>query len=259
MNQPKSIPMPVTHQPAVLEIDFEARPNDQNATDLMSHVGNCQGSTFADRAALASDPDDSTNQIMRVLLPAEQIGSKNSGGQAIVSIPPADEYILNYRMRFGAEFEWTRGGKLPGMASGGSQFTGGTKPDGTGWSARLMWRPNGKLVAYVYHMDQTGKFGDDFSTNQESRFQLQPETWYQITQRIRINSDSNDDGEIQIWVDGRQVLDHRDIQYRSGPNGKIDSLLISAFYGGSTDRFRPKDDHEILFDNFVIRPAGPPE
>ncbi|MCF6177614.1 MAG: carbohydrate-binding protein [Victivallaceae bacterium] len=54
--------------------------------------------------------------------------------------PP--EVILEYKLRFGENFEWRMGGKLPGLA-GGTSPTGGTLTGSliqrSGFSSRLMW------------------------------------------------------------------------------------------------------------------------
>ena len=56
-----------------------------------------------------------------------------------------DELYLTYRVRFADEFNFVKGGKLPGLV-GGEANTGGRVPTGRdGWSARMMWWPMTRL------------------------------------------------------------------------------------------------------------------
>ena len=205
------------------------------------------------RAYITADPHDGNNRVLRVDYPSGKIGSKESGAQMLVKLPEAEEYVLSYRLRFCEGFEWTRGGKLPGLTSGGSAFTGGKKPDGTGWSARFMWRPGGKLVVYLYHLDQRKSFGEDVPLR---GFTARRGEWHHLKQRIRVNEGSQANGILQVWVDGELALDKRDVRYRESPHGLIDHFYFSTFYGGSSQDFAPKRDQEILFDDFVLK-SGP--
>ena len=56
-----------------------------------------------------------------------------------------DNACLSYDLRFDANFDWSLGGKLPGLsgvAPGVSPTlpAGGGNPGDKGWSGRLMWR-----------------------------------------------------------------------------------------------------------------------
>ena len=74
-----------------------------------------------------------------------------------------ESMYLEYKVRFAEDFDWVLGGKLPGL-DGGTGNSGGNKPNGEdGWSVRFMWRGGGEGVAYVYHPDQPGTWGEDFN------------------------------------------------------------------------------------------------
>ena len=122
-------------------------------------------------------------------------------------------------MKFGPDFDWVRGGKLPGLC-GARCLTGCKEVTGLdGFSSRQMWRPcvwppehednelhceGGKIVAYVYHMNKTHWCGDDFeysndlwartySTNREPSipknfFQPQPDEWYTVWSHVKMNT-----------------------------------------------------------------------
>ena len=68
---------------------------------------------------------------------------------------------MSYDVQFEEGFDFVKGGKLPGLF-GGEGNTGGGIPTGMdGFSARMMWRGNGRVVQYVYYPDQPEHFGHD--------------------------------------------------------------------------------------------------
>lgn len=208
-----------------------------------------------ERARVVKDPEDDGNLVLEVFYPTGKIGSRDSGAQLSVDLPPSETYELSYRIRFPEGFEWTRGGKLPGLTGNGTKFTGGHPADGTGWSARYMWRPDARLVVYLYHLDQPDKYGEDVDIQ---GFTIPPGTWFRITQRIRINTKDQADGRLQVWVDDALLLDRSNVRFRKAPDGKIDHFYFSTFYGGSTKKFAPEKDQRIWLDDFVIRKPSTP-
>ena len=84
-------------------------------------------------------------KVLRVAFPKGRSAPRTGGLQFSVNIPSADEYWLSYQVKFEPGFDFRKGGKLPGLTSGGSRYTGGKKPTaGDGWSARYMWRTGGR-------------------------------------------------------------------------------------------------------------------
>jgi len=177
-----------------------------------------------------------------------------------------EELFLSYRIRFGENFDFVRGGKLPGLI-GGAGNTGGDKPDGTdGWSARMMWRTNGSsgsptngdsanIVQYVYHPDQPGTFGEDFRWDDTTPTDWQvfeSETWYHLQHRIVMNTPGQPDGIVQAWLDGEMVLDVQDIRFRDIASLQIDQMYFSTFFGGSSSIWEASQDERVYFDDFVI-------
>jgi hypothetical protein len=121
-------------------------------------------------------------------------------------------------MKFGKNFDWVNGGKLPGLC-GADCLTGCKETNGLeGFSSRHMWRPcvwppehpdnqinctGGKLVAYVYHMYKQHWCGDDYEFEnqiwdrtyrtkrlpkvQKSFFQPKADEWYTIWSHVKMN------------------------------------------------------------------------
>ena len=202
--------------------------------------------------------------------PAGLHGTRETGAQWPYDFDQSyEEATLSYRVRFAPGFDFVRGGKLPGLA-GGTAPTGSTQATGfNGWAGRLMWRTNFGGVAgqpqqltsggitYAKHTD-SGFSGDgrqedrNFFFNPDgTQTEFVSDQWYQITQRIVMNTPGEFNGIQQIWIDGVLVINEQNIRYRLDDSFAIDQLYFSTFYGGNED-WRTSKDEEAFFDDFVV-------
>ena len=235
----------------IVEASFDGTPTGPySAGDVASDFGAVRWAD-TERASIVAE---GANRFLRVEFPAGGVGPGEGGAQFRTDLRgrSADELFLSYRVRFGAGFDWSLGGKLPGLA-GGTANTGGNRPNGRdGWSARMMWRQNGAATQYVYHPAQPGQFGDTtfwdagFATNQ----------WIEVEHQVRLNTPGRSDGFIRGWMNGRLVLDLQGMRFRDTANIEIDSLLFSTFFGGSTPEWAPDRDVHVDFDDFVVSAPG---
>jgi hypothetical protein len=200
-----------------------------------------------DRGTIVADEDAGRGNCLRIAYPAGSVGPSQGGGQFRVHLPARDETYLSYMVMFEEGFDFRLGGKLPGL-SGGRGNTGGQRPTGDGWSARYMWGRDGRIVVYLYHMDQRTQYGDSVPLG----IQLEHGRWYRLTQRIKVNAPDQRDGELQVWVDGREVLRRADIRYRNVAGAKVDIFYFSTFHGGNSDAWAPQNDSFARFDDFRI-------
>ncbi len=197
-----------------------------------------------------------TNSL-RLYYPAGQYGTANTGGQAPLMVTPAAQYYMSYWLRFADDFSWgttSEGGKLPGLAGGGRCSGCNTCTGSNGFTARLMWRAGGRLVLYLYHLDKLNPpCGDDL------RLQLTPGIdyvaprgeWIQIIERVKVNTGTNHDGEVEIWVNEQPALLVTGIQFVSNGD-QVDNLYFSTFHGGSTAAWAPVTDSYAWFDDIKI-------
>ena len=151
------------------------------------------------------------------------------------SIPDADdESWLSYRIYFERNFEWNKGGKLPGLAGGTNPTFEGA--DGTdGFSARLAWMPDGQMGVYLYHPDRPDELGELRGTFGVFKRQQ----WHSITQRVVMNSRGQSDGILEVWLDGHLVFTDNTMNWRTSGTFGADSFLYSAFYGGGSVDWAP--------------------
>ncbi len=208
-----------------------------------------------ERAVVVDSVSYSGNKSLQVYYPEGGVGPSQTGHQAPCGLTPQNEYYVSYWLRFSNDFSWgstNHGGKLPGL-SGGDKCSGGETCDGTnGFSARFMWRTNGKAVLYLYYMDKPGTYGEDFALKGKTGNDIYfPKgEWVNITERVKINTGTNKDGEVQVWYNGEEALNINNLQFVS--NGDlVDALYFSTFHGGNDETWFPQNDCYIWFDDII--------
>jgi hypothetical protein len=236
---------------AGIAVDFENRDPGVYTEDMMADDFdglNWSNGLDQQRARVTADGD---GRVLRVAYPQGGVGAGTNGGGVQFKCAlgaKTDSAYAEYRIKFGAGFDFVKGGKLPGLC-GGQCNTGGDKCTGTdGWSARYMWRADGKAVVYLYDM-MMREYGADIDLNHPDFFYFEPGVWYTIRQFIQMNDPDIRNGRIKVWIDGEEMLDYRYAKFRSTENLKINLLYFSTFFGGGTSSWAPTKDEHIFFDD----------
>lgn len=192
------------------------------------------------------------DQALRITLPKGRSGcnTPNSCANWKPKIgAKLDSLYYSYWVKLPENFDFVRGGKLPGIGSDNAN-TGGNKPNGRdGWSVRLMWDNKGQLGQYIYHPDQPKPFGEFFPWEAAP---LEKGRWHQIKTFVRLNSPGKRDGIVTSWLNGKKVMDKRDLRFRLGNDLPIERFLFSVFYGGSGPTWAPSHDMMLYLDEFVL-------
>ena len=243
----------------VARVNFEGLPTGAVSDEAIKSLwDDAVWASTHGRASIVDDADPARGTVLRVRYPAGTIGPPDNGIQFLVNLPPAEEYWLSYWLKFEDGFDFRRGGKLPGLTSGGGKFTGGHHPtEGEGWSARYMWTRDGGAIVYLYSVDMPGHWGEGLRL-EDVRFV--PGTWHRLTQHIRLNTADNADGVLEVWFDGTKVYADGTERFRLGGRGAIDSFYFSTFHGGNTTDWAPNVDSAARYDDIVITsepPASP--
>ena len=206
------------------------------------------------------DETSQPGRSLRVSFPRGGVGPGEGGGLWILKLDRGyTEIYASYRFRFGPGFQFVQGGKLPGLA-GGTGNTGGARPNGRdGWSGRMMWSRNGRLLQYVYHPDQPGSFGESWAWANPQRQPVlaEPGQWYRVEQRVVMNTPGRRDGVMQAWLDGVLVLDRRNVRFREVESFGIDAFQVATFFGGSERDWAPVRDEVLYLDDVVISTVRP--
>lgn len=167
---------------------------------------------------------------------------------------------LDFDVMFPADMDWSKGGKLFGL--GGAE-SGQTPPSGcpgagtyTGFSARLMFWPNGRLNSYRYHPNFGGSCGED----RQSSFFFTPGQWHSVSHEVEMNTvtggTGNPDGVDRVTVDGNTVILDEDMVWRELSTIGVTHQCVSAFRGGSDITWAGSVDNDIAFDNYRIYVAS---
>ncbi len=164
---------------------------------------------------------------------------------------------LRYTLRFEPGFEFVKGGKLPGLCGGPKTITGGDKCTGyDGWSARLMWRRDGKGQAYVYHPSMKQTYGDEFDFPDSFRFPVNEAVGIRIA--IEMNHAGKADGSLRVWsqLPGQQeqlMIERLNMLWTKAPEIGVDSVLFNVFHGGNDKSWAPSHDCFIKISDIAIR------
>jgi hypothetical protein len=198
-----------------------------------------------------------TGKVYRLKLDAGTIRSNPAGNNGIVVTVPlsraVDVACLSYEVRFDPRFDWSKGGKLPGLSgvAPGIEPTlpaGGGYPGDKGWSGRLMWNEGGRIISYLYGPRQRSFHGDSVPWNKA----VVAGRWHTIEQCYVMNTVGLANGRLQTWFDGAQVLNVGNMVWRTRYDVHATHLMWSVFRGGSTLDWAGSRSGHIDFDDVRV-------
>ncbi len=198
------------------------------------------------------------HKVYRVDYQLGEIGPEKCGVGWRFPIGKHDAAQLTYLVRFSKDFDWEKGGKLPGLSGGPANVSGGRPADGTnGFSARLMWRKDGRGEAYVYHKNQKSNYGDSFAFPADFRFPT--DTPVRVRLRVAMNEPGRKNGKLYVWIAaGEQpeqlMVSHTDMEWRTVDSFAIDSLYFETFHGGSDSSWAPSRTCWSEFSDIKVVP-----
>ena len=172
------------------------------------------------------------------------------GGAQFLAKPfsPTNHLFFRYFVYLAENFQFVRGGKLPGL-SGGTEISGSELPNGeNGFSTRFMWRENGLGEIQMYIPNNT-KYGTDEGLGS---FKLAIGNWNSLEQEIVLNTPKKNDGKIVVWLNGKEVFRDDHVVYRTTDSLKIDSIFFSTFFGGHDSSWATPVATSIDFAGFTV-------
>lgn len=216
------------------------------------------GSFGLHNAEIVDDDDRGFDRVRRVHFPKGSASPTVSreeeapvGGMQeylLAAGGPTDRLHLRYYVRFPEDFDFVKGGKLPGLFGG--TVTGGRRsPDGTdGFSTRYMWREDGEGEVYAY----LATSDDEGTSLGRGNWTFTPGRWHLIEQEVELNHPGQDDGRIRVWLDEQTVLDETGIRFRSTESLRIEGVFFSTFFGGSDETWSTPKDTWIDFAELEV-------
>lgn len=210
--------------------------------------------------------------VLEVLYPKGTVGTEDGGAKWNLKFDRLyEEYTFEYKIRAPKDFDFVRGGKLPGLFGGSGPAGGASTAEADGFSVRTMWHELGVLCQYVYHMDkeETKKWGADFiwttrpdknmpitkdmwkdmNTPSDDRVYLTPDTWHTLKTYVKMNTPGKEDGKIICWFNGIEVV-NLDLRFRKDMSFGIGQFKFTTFFGGNDETWATKKDERLYFKDF---------
>ncbi|KAH9961104.1 hypothetical protein BC827DRAFT_1132268 [Russula dissimulans] len=183
----------------------------------------------------------------------------------------ASSVTLEYKVFFPSDFDWVKGGKLPGLYGGHTRCSGGD-PALDCFSTRLMWREGGAGELYLYAPKERqtqslcsapplsvcdGAYGLSIA---RGSFEFSKGEWTHISQTVVLNSPGVPDGRFYLKVNGKEAITRRDVFYRAclelmitrRPTTDALPLFLSTFFGGHHKEFATPKDQFVWFKDFAL-------
>lgn len=169
-----------------------------------------------------------------------------------VRLEPSQEYTLKYHVFFDEDFEFVRGGKLPGLTSRHPIWGCTQNTVDHGWSARVMWRANGVPEIYYYDNDRQG--GQCGKSERATNFQFQKGRWHEISLRVKVNDNGQSNGEVDLKIDNNLVASVNNVRFRAENTDRslINLFYFNTFFGGGSPEWSPTKEVYAYFDNFLV-------
>lgn len=210
---------------------------------------------------------------LRVDFVPGSVGSK-SGYGFYASPPsfPAHEVAFSYQVYFPPNFDFVKGGKLPGIFIGAPGATGGNWENNAG-SVRVMWGKGGKATAYVYIPTQVCPCGTRESMLQvqgskysaichetkmghhlwgDGSLRFKTGEWNSIHIRVRMNDPGSRNGRLELRIN-EQYRSFDEMVWRTDPGLCFEGLCVMTFFGGHTEDFAvPLSGAHCIFKDFVV-------
>ncbi|KAI0645498.1 hypothetical protein C8Q79DRAFT_910961 [Trametes meyenii] len=219
---------------------------------------------------------NSTGPVLQVTYPEGEVGSEASGLQLYSLWNTSDgsafhSMLVTYEVAFESNFDFVKGGKLPGLRGGPDPdgCSGGSAADGSNcFSTRLMWRKAaaGEVYAYIPTPNNICS-NKDFKCNSDGfgtsidrgSFSFVPGQWNRVTLLVRLNQPLNTaNGEVLLYYNNVRALDEQALQYRSSSGISVGGLWLSTFFGGSDDSWAPPATVHAYFRNFQLYGSSAP-
>ena len=122
--------------------------------------------------------------------------------------------------------------------------SGGRRDNGC-WSARFMWRTDGKGELYTYlppsysanqavcdvapESDCNDTYGASVG---RGSFTFTPGTRTTIGQRVKLNDVGQANGELELFVNGKSMFTVPGLVLRTADSGRIRGIQMQSFFGG---------------------------
>lgn len=188
---------------------------------------------------------------------------------------PSKDMTLTYKVFVPDDFDYVKGGKMPGIIWAGGA---GGRSWKRGGSARVMWRRGGTVVGYLYLSTTVGSYdgtphnpmmraqdprfndivhhtngaGLDVWRHEDKPLRLVRGQWNTIKMRVKLNTKGRADGVLSLRVN-KDKKRFKGIQFVRDPDElPLDGLQLSSWYGGGSKDYAPRTEQQLVFKKFTL-------
>jgi hypothetical protein len=152
----------------------------------------------------------------------------------VVTAPSA---CLSYRLLLPSNFDFGRGGELPGLIGGVTGRTAGRDIE-SGFSSRFSWDERGGVgLNLATPSDKPDQSPINTFTVRSERGQLVPGRWIDIEQELVLNEPSAKNGLVRLWVDGRLVVTDKAVAWRGKGAPGLSGVTAGIGYRAGDPRY----------------------
>ena len=191
---------------------------------------------------------------------------------------PTEHMAYEYSVYFDDDFQWVKGGKLPGIGFGVDDKTasGGEWQRDAG-SMRVMWREGGQAIGYLYLPTEISKnnkrdgtihvqsndfqdaaegalgkpAGIDLFFHKRAGLRFKRGAWNTIRTEVKLNDPGKRNGLLRLTVNG-QTRELDDVVYRESREVKINMVLTQVFFGGGSREWCAKKKETVSLKDFKV-------
>ncbi|KZT08317.1 polysaccharide lyase family 14 protein, partial [Laetiporus sulphureus 93-53] len=227
---------------------------------------------FANSSGSTSPASASNASVLQVTYPSGSYSHDTGGAQfytlwnsSNASTTYFHSVLLTYEVAFGSEFDWVKGGKLPGLRGGPDVYgcSGGKPTNGSDcFSARAMWRTDGEGEVYAYFLESKDLCADsNFLCNSDGygtsvdrgSFGFAVGQWNRISLLVRLNDPPEKaNGQVALYYNDVEALNEENLQYRNSTDINIGGLFFSTFFGGNDSAWATPRTVHTYFRNFEM-------
>nr|MDT0665805.1 hypothetical protein [Micromonospora sp. DSM 115978] len=158
------------------------------------------------------------------------------------------ELYLRYYVRFPEDFEFGKGGRLPGFF--GTIVKADqerVETDRFGLATRFAWRKGNAGIVYA----NTAREEHPINVVGKDKWFWETGRWICVEQGVKLNFEGWADGVIKIWLDNEEVHSES-FNPRISDKLKIGGLLVTATFGDGDRSFAPVADQSVDLAGFAV-------
>ncbi|MGF7236782.1 MAG: polysaccharide lyase, partial [Frankia sp.] len=214
-----------------------------------------------DQADVLTSDDRRFTQLSRVYYGANVVnndepiygdGTTYGGTQLLLAtkFQPLLMLYIRYYVRFPADFDWVKGGNLPGLY-GVNVKDGKISPGDGGFAVRIAWRKKGYGAVNAYLPNAP----NHLKTFAKNAWAWNPGVWTCVELGLRLNTPGLANGAASVWIDNAPAYHEQNLELRVSDKPHIGGLAFTTYFGGGDLSWEPPFSQSADFAGFAVGPA----